>query len=185
MIETQEIWKPIPDFPGYEASNLGRIRSLPRTVFSRGNPDGALRKKSSHTVQRAGRILKPSRIRYERVSIGGKLRSVHALVLQAFVGPCPDGHIVCHGPGGSLDNRLSNLYYGTVNRNNGIDRIRDGTMPRGEKAGRAKLKNDDVVDIKQRLRDGQSRASISRLYGVNPETISHIAVGRTWAWLEA
>lgn len=37
---------------------------------------------------------------------------VHDLVAAAFLGPCPKGMVVCHGPGGPLDNSAENLFYG-------------------------------------------------------------------------
>lgn len=40
-------------------------------------------------------------------------KRIHQLVMLAFIGPCPDGLEVCHGPGGPGDNRLSNLRYDT------------------------------------------------------------------------
>ena len=52
-------------------------------------------------------------------------RPVHSLVAEAFIGPCPPGQEVRHGPGGSLDNRLVNLSYGT-RAENIADQYRDG-----------------------------------------------------------
>lgn len=40
---------------------------------------------------------------------------VHELVAKAFLGPCPKGTEVCHGPGGKLDNSAANLFYGPRN----------------------------------------------------------------------
>jgi hypothetical protein len=42
---------------------------------------------------------------------------VHQLVAEAFLGPCPKGKVVCHGPGGPEDNSASNLFYGDPSEN--------------------------------------------------------------------
>lgn len=55
-----------------------------------------------------------------------RMRTVHSLVLEAFVGPRPEGHEVCHKNGNRLDNRLENLTYGTRSEN-GFDSVRHRT----------------------------------------------------------
>ena len=178
-----ETWKPILWAPDYEVSDLGRVRSLDREVPVIANTSD-IKKRSAHTQSRRGKLLRPGLGRYASVCVAGRQCLVHRLVAEAFLGPCPEGHIVCHGPGGPLDNRLENISYGTHSKNLGEDRRRDGTLPRGSRSGKAKLTEEQVIEIKRRTAAGESRASISRSFGVNPETISHIATGRSWAWLE-
>ena len=45
--------------------------------------------------------------------------------MQAFVGPAPDGMVICHYNDIKTDNRLENLRYDTQYAN-GQDRIRNG-----------------------------------------------------------
>ncbi|MGH8035083.1 MAG: HNH endonuclease signature motif containing protein, partial [Lysobacterales bacterium] len=45
-------------------------------------------------------------------------RKVHRLVLEAFVGPCPDGMVGCHNDGDTRNNRLSNRRWDTPGSNN-------------------------------------------------------------------
>ncbi|WP_375167669.1 HNH endonuclease signature motif containing protein [Mycolicibacterium vanbaalenii] len=52
--------------------------------------------------------------------------SVHRLVLTAFIGDCPSGYVACHHNGDASDNRLANLYWGTVSQNQ-HDSVRHGT----------------------------------------------------------
>jgi hypothetical protein len=59
-------------------------------------------------------------------------RKVHTLVLEAFVGPRPDGMVTRHLDGDPSNNRLSNIAYGTP-RENSLDRVRHG---RGSKPGK-------------------------------------------------
>jgi hypothetical protein len=63
--------------------------------------------------------------------------AVHHLVLEAFVGPRPPGHIGCHRNDVPDDNRPSNLYWGTVadnqrdiTRNGGWSQMRRAKCPR-------------------------------------------------------
>lgn len=55
-------------------------------------------------------------------------RPVHQLVLEAFVGPCPDGLEVLHSDDVPANNVLSNLSYGTRSANM-QDRLRHGNNP--------------------------------------------------------
>jgi NUMOD4 motif-containing protein/HNH endonuclease len=117
-----ETWLPVVGHEGtYEVSSLGRVQSIPR-IDSRG-------------ISRPGRILgqypnkKSGRLQVSLYKDGSqKTHPVHRLVAAAFIGPCPDGMEVCHGPRGMLCNEPGNLRYDT-RRNNLLDEV-PGECPR-------------------------------------------------------
>lgn len=116
-----ELWRPIPGFSGYEASNHGQVRSLDRIVVM---TNGRQRR-------HYGRIRKPYEHPNGYLIIAGlpnaRSRPVHVLVCLAFHGakPCPD-MVVRHLNGISTDNRPENLAWGTHSENN-FDLVRHGT----------------------------------------------------------
>lgn len=109
---TGEEWRPIDGFPGYEVSNLGHVlsrrRRSPRVLSPNPNQWGYL----MVTMTRAdGRPCS---------------RTVHRLVADAFLGPCPDGMEVCHNDGDKTNNAPANLRFDTKSAN-ALDRVRHGT----------------------------------------------------------
>lgn len=127
-----EHWLPVVDWEGYyEVSDQGRVRSLARVVTARlDSARPGLRKTiPAHDMTLIPRKCKEAAPPYFVVQFSrGKTRVtpfVHRLVLEAFVGPCPEGMEGCHDNGDSLDNRLENLYWGTRSQNN-MDRVRHG-----------------------------------------------------------
>lgn len=104
----QEEWKPVVGYENnYEVSNLGRVRSQSR----RGTRGG---------------ILKPSPDIWGYLYVGlcknGEKETcqVHQLVMESFVGRCPDGCEVDHIDWNPSNNRLDNLSY----QPKGINRAR-------------------------------------------------------------
>ncbi len=74
---------------------------------------------------------------------------IHRLVLEAFIGPCPEGMECRHFPDRNpANNNLSNLHWGTVSEN-ALDRAIHGTNPTGENHGRAKLTNEEVSTARE------------------------------------
>ena len=163
---------------------MGRVRSLDRVIEVKAGANAE--QKPAHLRRRKGRLLSVNTCRYANVTINRKTVFVHHLVAEVFIGPRPFGLIVCHGPNGRLDNRLENISYGTHSKNLGEDKRRDGTMARqrGERCGTSKLTEEQVIEIKRRSLAGESRASLGHEFGVRAENISHIALGRSWGWLE-
>lgn len=104
-----EEWRAIPGQEGrYEVSDQGRVRSLDRPGTNRRGPTMLQGRLLNGSVDRQG----------YRTATVGRPRKVHQLVLEAFVGPRPDGLVVRHLNGNKDDNRLENLRYGTVAENN-------------------------------------------------------------------
>lgn len=108
----REIWKPIPDFPGYEASSHGRIRSFKKRVGHKG--EGA-KWEIMDTPQRLLSIHENGDYPSVAISRNGRARpfKVHQLVMLAFHGLPPDGLEVCHNDSDPKNNHLSNLRYDT------------------------------------------------------------------------
>lgn len=84
----------------YRVSDTGEVRSLPRA----GTKGGILSQRYTANG-------------YARVNIGGRSPLVHTLVLEAFVGPRPEGMLARHLNGDQTDNRRENLQWGTPAEN--------------------------------------------------------------------
>lgn len=167
-----EVWKAVVGYEGsYEVSNLGRVRSLDRVVESptaaRGYPKRVI-----------GRLLRPQNhsAGYLHVRICRTTRLINHLVLEAFIGPRPDGLEACHNTGNKKDNRLSNLRWDT-HVANCADCVEHGTAPRGEGNGQSKLTEAAVLDI----RSGGDRATLAARYGVGVKHIDRVRAGGRWA----
>lgn len=109
-------------------------------------------------------------------------KPVHRLVLETFVGPCPEGCCACHNNGDGLDNRLENLRWDTQ-ANNIADAVRQGTFSRGNKHGSARLNEEQVRSIRERHAAGTPMAHLAKEFGVAPYSIRGIVTGRTWRHL--
>lgn len=163
-MEQPEVWKTIPGFPNYEASDQGRIASI-RTGERR-------------ILKPGGKLGKPL-----SVMLSGQVRkSVHRLVLEAFVGPCPDGMECRHLNGNSQDNRLGNLAWGT-HAENEADKLRHGTRKPGEAGPNAKLTDVQVMEMRRRHAAGEAFTTLAVEAGVNPTTVYLALKGVTFAHL--
>lgn len=111
----EEAWKPVLGFEGlYEVSDQGNVRSLNRTI-PHGN-GSSVRSLQGRTLQAT-----PNQRGYLTVALwadGAERRKlVHRLVLEAFLGPCPDGMEGCHRDGNRTDNRLARLRWDSHSEN--------------------------------------------------------------------
>jgi len=119
-------WRAVPGWEGYfEVSDDGRVRSLDRKVS---HP-------TSGTRRLKGRELKQAKAGtgggyfYVTLTRAGERRNkyVHTLVLEAFVGPQPEGMEACHGPAGRYVNTPDNLRWDTRKANVADMVVRDKT----------------------------------------------------------
>lgn len=156
-----ERWRRIPAFPLYEVSSSGRVR---RWV--------------------TGRQLTtyPTNFGHLKVHCGrsGRDKLVHRLVLEAFVGPCPDGMECRHLNGDPSDNRLDNLAWGS-HEENMQDSVRHGTRARGRDNGNSKLTAEQVADIRRQYATGLvSQRSLAERFSVSQRTIWNIVNREQW-----
>ena len=156
MTVLSDCWETIPTWPNYQACPSGQIKSY-----------------------RTGRILsqstKQGKHPYQRVNLSqnGKAKCVlvHRLILETFVGPCPEGCQTLHLDNNPKNNHLDNLCWGTPKENHStIDR-------KGPANGRAKL---TVKQVKAIRISHESHALLARRYNVSDTTIQNIRNFRLW-----
>jgi hypothetical protein len=121
-----EEWKAVLGTDGrYEVSNMGNVRAI--WYRTRGG---------NRWAYDPPRTLSPSpnKVGYRNLTSlvyadgSSRIKGIHVLVLEAFVGPRPDGMQAAHENGKAGDDRLENLSWKTP-LENAADKIRHGTVP--------------------------------------------------------
>ena len=161
------VWKPITDFPNYEVSDDGRVRSF---ATSRRWP-GRL----GHELKQ---FMKGPYLAVNLVGFDGR-RSVHVhrLVAAAFVSNPSQNPYVNHIDGVKTRNLAVNLEWVTPagNIRHAIEVL--GRKFEGEAHPRAKLTELIVREIRASALPLRARA---RLYGVSQKTVQQIVRRETW-----
>jgi len=181
----KEIWKDVSGYEDYyQVSNLGRAKSKDRLV-----PNWP---KGIRPIK--GRILKCAlNKRYFRVDLKKpdtkrKNALLHRLIAVEFI-PNPNKKpYINHKDGNPSNNNINNLEWCT-HKENMIHAYKTGLMvplknEKGEKCANSKLKNYQVLEIKQRILDGESDLNIAKNYSVTYGAINGIRKGKTWTPLE-
>jgi hypothetical protein len=165
-----EAWREIAyPFDCYEVSDQGRVRR-------RTNAPGTY----------AGRLMTQSLSRegYPQVcmcphSSRSVWQMVHRLVAKTFIGPRPNNKEVNHRDGVKSHNYVSNLEYVTTQENN-AHAARLGLKARGSNASRAKLNEQQVLEIRMLLDQGWHKATLATAYTVTISAIHHIKMRYNW-----
>lgn len=150
---------PIPGFEGrYSATEDGRIYS-----------------------HRKGGFLSQSRTgRYASVALGTSgSHKVHKLILLAFHGPAPAGHVARHGDGNSRNNAARNLSWSTQSINV-LDKNLHGTMPKGESHPMRKLTSEQVSQLRAARMEGLSFPQLGERFGISKSQAHRIVSNENW-----
>lgn len=175
------VYREVPGLTGYEAGTDGSVWSRWK-MGGRGVgwvvTDTRRKRLSAHPASVDDPHLKVT------VRRDGRRQTtfVHRLVLEAFVGPCPDGLECRHRNGNPTDNRLSNIEWATRTVNQG-DRVAHGTRSVGVKNGKTTLTEADVLRLVALRATGLSHGRIAADTGTPKPTVSGILSGRTWSHL--
>lgn len=109
-----EKWKPVPDYEGlYEVSNLGRIRSVERTVF----------RKDGTTLHYKGKILHPyiGKKGYPVIGLSkngrAKTYQLHRIVAKCFIPAEEEKDFINHKDGDKANCAAENLEWVTSSEN--------------------------------------------------------------------
>ena len=166
----RQIWKRIEDYPDYEVSNYGQVKSWK-------SYNGAIPPRILKPVWRGNKYSKYLDVSLSKVT--KKIKRIHHLVLEAFKSKRPDGMEGCHNNGKRWDNSIWNLRWDTP-KNNHADKKKHGTTAMGERIGISKLKYSDIPEIKDLRKNNYKYPQIGKMYGVHANTISKICRGLAW-----
>lgn len=176
IANSDEKWKSIEGFREYEVSTHGRIRC---TETRPGGRAGVL--KGWTKSQNGKPIAQLVSLRRSNKTFTFK---IHRLVLEAFVGKCPQGMECCHNDGNPLNNRLENLRWDSHHENM-LDAVRHGTRTRppihqGETHHNTTINADDVIAIRTTPLVRGAKAKLARHYKISQTTIDRIIRREVW-----
>lgn len=155
-------WKTIDRFPHYEVSENGDVRRNWRIL-------------KSCTDDWGYKTLTMTKFNGSRGTV-----YVHRVVAEAFIGPPPfEGAQACHNDSIKANNHYSNLRWDTP-KGNAADKTAAGTENIGERNGRAKLTEADIVEIRRLVAMDWPRKLVGSEFGIAHQTVTKIVLRRRW-----
>ena len=155
--------RPIPTYPAYAITAWGRVWSTRTSMWLT-----AYRKDLGYDIVTLSK------------GIGGKQvqKRVNRLVLEAWVGPCPEGMEACHNDGNRRNNALSNLRWDTHAAN-----MRDARA-HGVLSSSCTLTDAEARQICHLGQAGQyTQQEIADMFGVSVSTAHSVIRKKAWKHL--
>lgn len=164
LIDHREVWRQIPQCPGFEASEFGHLRRTNDLKLYTQYLDGS---------------------GYFTAVLDGKRFRSSRLICSAFHGPCPTPrHLVLHGNGDREDNRAINLRWGTQ-KENLADREAHGRTLHGSLNPSSKITEADALEIRRRCAGGrhgggERQREVAAEFGLTQAAVSLIVLNKAW-----
>lgn len=117
---------------------------------------------------------------YGEFKVDGKCEQAHLVAFAMAVGEIPEGTVIRHQCDNPLCVNPTHLLSGTQ-ADNVRDRVIRERSAKGEKSGRARLTDSQVIEI--RGKSDVPLVELGRRYGVNRGTIEAIRYRRSWKHL--
>lgn len=172
-----EIFRPIPGFPSYEASNKGRVRKIGRETCIAASPIAGKRYLAVALTENG-----VTRMEY-----------LHRAVWSSVHGPIPAGMVIHHVSGCAYDNKIKNLSCVTQAENMRRSHL-DGTAhclaqeSQPEQQGKRGLFSAQQVRCLRRAKASGEHGAVSRLareYGVGYSAAYAAAAGLSYGWVKS
>lgn len=177
----EEKFKVITEFPDYEISNLGRVRTRSRMVRYTHARTG--REHWRVTEKRFLKVHQNNRTGYKfcQLYLNKKMynKTIHRLVASEFVLNPLSLEYVNHKDGNKHNNICDNLEWCTNEYNHNYATI-TGLKAKGESVGTSKLTSNMVHAIKYFLLKGFSHSQLADAFNISRATISMISEGKIW-----
>ncbi|QMW05320.1 NUMOD4 domain-containing protein [Spirosoma foliorum] len=174
-----EVWKDIPGYEGrYQASNLGRIKSLARVAVMGGH--GQCFKEVKEKVLNPG-IHKSSGYRFVGLN-GRKTKTpVHRAIAKTFI-PNPDNKpFINHIDGNKINNRVENLEWCTAKENVRHAIAMGLTNVSGVNQPTAQINDDIVRQMRAMYKEtNMTYREIANHFGVIRQLAERVITGYTW-----
>jgi len=171
-------WRSCPRFPNFDVSEWGDIR---RAVAVNGHRAGKRLK---------GFIDADGYLRYALTNGSGDKEtiSVYRLVAEAFIGSAPsEKHEVAHNNGSRVCAHFKELRWATRKENHADMTIHGTALSVGEKNPKAKLTEQQVIELRREYRAIKNRevsrrvGDLAKQYGLHHATVCNIARGKSWS----
>lgn len=120
---------------------------------------------------------------YGEIYLDGRMVYAHRLSSEMAEGPIPEGIFILHKCDRPDCVKPEHLFRGTHQAN--MDdmwakgRGNPGRHPFGDEHPRAKVTDDQVVEIRRRRWAGESRATLAAEFGITPQYVGDLATGRS------
>lgn len=161
-------YRPVPEFPGYRGGSDGSVWS--QRDFNGGTSSAwrELRQADDKDGYKCVTLYKNGRPKRLRVA---------AVILMAFVGPRPLGHVACHYPDRDLSNNRSDNLIWATHLENIRHKIEHGTERRGDGHPRAKHSERQLLQALRLRGQGIPVAEVSRRTGLSKTHVYRVYHG--------
>jgi len=176
----EEIWKDIEGYPGYQVSNMGRVKSLVKAY----RREEIILKGTANSTGYTLVQLYPEPCKRKSLL-------VHRLVMMTFQpNPAMEQLHVNHKDLNPRNNKMSNLEWVTEKENSehywsNADISERLPTPSGEEHHLSKLTDDKVIEIRRLYFSGEvtNKRGLGRMFDVQEGTIRQILSNLTWKHL--